>query len=332
MNLFEIENLSKTFYKPVNYFYKDTVHALTDVNLVVYEGECLGIIGESGSGKTTLARSLMRLIEIDRGSILYRGINLHQLSYQEMRSLRPDLQIIFQDPGQSLNPRQTVYSCLLEAINSRKKLLKHECLERMNSLCKQVKLAKTILSSLPAQLSGGQKQRVAIARALASNPKLIIADEPTSSLDAPIKQEILDLLIALKKNRNLTLILITHDLRVAAQITDRLVILYKGRIVESGNTRDIINSPSHPYTNLLLSVVNATDNKHVVSWEYQPDSIQEHDNFETPCSYYSDCPIREKECLTSVPRLRLHKSNCHVACHRIFDVKGRLRTTELDHV
>jgi peptide/nickel transport system ATP-binding protein/oligopeptide transport system ATP-binding protein len=241
-----------------------------------------------------------------------------------MQNYRPDLQIIFQDPGQSLNPRQTVFTCLAEAVNVRGKLLKKECLERIDSLMDQVKLPKSILSSLPSQLSGGQKQRVAIARVLALDPKLIIADEPTSSLDAPFKQEILELLRELRRERNLTLILITHDLRVAAQMTDRLVILYKGRIVEYGNTSDIINSPLHPYTRLLLSVVRSGNTENYINEKYYPVSSPDNGLSKTGCSYYPDCPIKDKNCQVNVPRLKLHKSYVQVACHLVADVKDNL--------
>jgi oligopeptide/dipeptide ABC transporter ATP-binding protein len=301
----------------LRYFSKDVVPALTDVNLVLRQGECLGVIGESGSGKTTLARCLLRLIDIDGGSILYRGKNLNQLSQNKMRQIRPDMQIIFQDPGQSLNPRHTIYSCLSEAVNVRRKLLRHETHEKITRLLDQVNLSESILSSLPAQLSGGQKQRVAIARALASDPKLIIADEPTSSLDAPFKKDILDLLFKLKEERELTLILITHDLRVTAQMTDRLIFLYKGRIVESGNTPDVIKKPLHPYTKLLFSVARFQQNQNHTGWNVDLSSENDTDRFMKRCSYYPECPIRESRCLTTVPVLTKIEINGYVACHRV---------------
>jgi oligopeptide/dipeptide ABC transporter ATP-binding protein len=185
-----------------------------------------------------------------------------------------------------------------------------------------VKLSKTLLSSLPSQLSGGQKQRVAIARALASNPKLIIADEPTSSLDAPVKKEILEILLNLRKERDFTLILITHDLRVASQITDRLVFLYKGRIVEYGDTPEIINFPLHPYTKLLFSVIRQLENKHDEVQRYQRGSDNETGIFMSGCSYYSDCPIREEVCLIMIPNLNSYKNEHCVACHQVGDAKN----------
>jgi oligopeptide/dipeptide ABC transporter ATP-binding protein len=315
MNLFEIKNLSKNYYKPVNYFSKDALLALNDVNLTIQKEECIGIVGESGSGKSTLIKALLRLIEIDHGSIFFEGMNLLKLSYQEMRKIRPDMQIIFQNPNQSLNPRHTVFSCLREAVNSREKLSKQKTVDRILELLEQVKLSNTVLSSLPGQLSGGQKQRVAIARALATNPKVIVADEPVSSLDAPIKQEILELLISLRKDRGLTLILVTHDLRIAVQITDQLVFLYKGQIVEYGKTQTIMESPGHPYTKLLFSIINEKNSLNFLYDEFLP--VIDNDKFKMGCHYYPECPNRNGKCLNSIPELKKTDGDHYVSCHRV---------------
>ena len=319
MNLFEIKNVTKTYSKRVDLFYKETFSALKEVSLMVRKGECIGIVGESGSGKSTLLKAILRLIDIDQGKVLYEGSNLHELSYQAMRKIRPDLQIIFQDPIQSLNPRQTVFSCLYEAVNCRKKLSKQTSSKMIIELLEQVKLDKTILSYLPGQLSGGQKQRVAIARALATNPKVIVADEPISSLDAPVRQEILDLLIGLKESRELTLILVTHDLRVAIQITDLLVFIYKGRIVEYGQTADLRNTPMHPYSKMLFSLI--TDNS-IYTSEFHLASQQDYTELNTVCPYYTDCPIRVENCLNSIPGLKRIQGNHYVSCHQIPQAAG----------
>jgi oligopeptide/dipeptide ABC transporter ATP-binding protein len=162
---------------------------------------------------------------------------------------------------------------------------------------------------------------VAIARALAADPQLIIADEPTSNLDAPFKKEILDLLMMLREKRNLTLILITHDLRVATHLSDRLVFLYKGRIMESGKTSDIVSLPLHPYTKLLFSVIHSNESQHFSDWDGKPVSGFDNNHLGKGCSYYPDCPVRDQDCLLSVPDLKLHKGDRQVACHLVPDTR-----------
>jgi oligopeptide/dipeptide ABC transporter ATP-binding protein len=235
------------------------VKAVDDVTLNIDKGEVFGLVGESGSGKSTLARALLRLVKPNSGHIFFDGVDLLKLRRSSLKHLRKDMQVVFQNPYLSLNPRMTVRNQIAEPFKAHTDMSEKEITERASELLKLVGLSDEHLWKYSIELSGGQAQRVCIARALALDPKLVILDEPTSSLDVSVQAQILNLLSDLQKRLGLTYLLITHDLGVVEYIADRVAVMYLGRIAEVGTFGEIFNDPMHPYTQALLSAVPKVD-------------------------------------------------------------------------
>ncbi|MEO1856050.1 MAG: ATP-binding cassette domain-containing protein [Rubritalea sp.] len=236
----------------------DTVKAVNGVSLSIADGEILGLVGESGCGKSTLSRTIMQLIPSTEGEIVLEDINLTTLPKKEIRKRRLDFQMIFQDPFASLNPRMTVFSTLSEAITQRHPELKKDktkLTEAVVALMERCGLNPSFIQKYPHEFSGGQRQRIAIARALAPEPKLIIADEPVSALDVSIQSQILNLLLDLRGDLNLTMIFISHDLSVVRYIADNIAVMSEGKIVEYGDSERVFNKPEHTYTKRLLEAI-----------------------------------------------------------------------------
>lgn len=231
------------------------LQALAGVDLEVHEGECLAVVGESGSGKTTLAHCLLRLTEADAGEVLFSGTDLLALKAKELRRRRREFQMVFQGVSDSFDPRQRVRQILAEPLAIHRLARRDEMAERVAGLLARVGLAESLAARYPHQLSGGQRQRVGIARALATEPRLLVLDEPVSALDVSVQAQILRLLQGLQRELALTLVLISHDLAVVEQIADRVAVFYLGRIVEQGPRREVLRYPKHPYTAALLESV-----------------------------------------------------------------------------
>jgi len=248
MELLKIDNLHKTFKK-------NKVPAVNGVSFSIFKGEVLGLVGESGCGKSTLAKLILRLIRPDKGSIFYKGKDLLGISHDDMRKTRKDLQIIFQDPYSSLDPRMKIGSVIEEVYDIHKNVPGRDRRNKTIELLETVGLGETYLNRLPSELSGGERQRIGIARALATDPEFIICDESVSSLDISIQAQILNLLIELQKRKNLTYLFISHDLGVIGSMCDRVLVMRSGKFVESGPCEAVFKNPGHEYTKTLLKSV-----------------------------------------------------------------------------
>ena len=260
MALLDVRHLSKHFSGRAGLFGpRSVVRAVDDVTLSVDEGETLGLVGESGSGKTTTGRCILRLVEPTGGEVWFRGSNVLALSRSEMRQMRRHMQIVFQDPYASLNPRMRVREIVAEPLIIHRIGTRAERVDRVAELLRLVGLDPAHGQRYPHEFSGGQRQRIGLARALALNPSFIIADEPVSALDVSIQAQVVNLLMDLQERLKLTYLFIAHDLRLVRHICSRTAVMYRGRIVEMGQTRAIFDSPQHPYTKALLSAVPVPD-------------------------------------------------------------------------
>jgi ABC-type oligopeptide transport system ATPase subunit len=255
MALLEVRHLVKHFVRRRRFGQRWPIRAVDDVSFSIDEGETLGLVGESGSGKTTTARCILRLVEPTSGEVLLRGENVLTFSRARMRLARREMQIVFQDPYSSLNPRMRVGTIVEEPLVIHRLGSRLERRQRIDELFALVGLDPALRSRFPHEFSGGQRQRVGIARALALGPSLLIADEPVSSLDASIQAQVINLLMDLRARLRLTCLFIAHDLRLVGHISDRVAVMYFGRIVETGRTGDVFSGPRHPYTQALLSAI-----------------------------------------------------------------------------
>ena len=317
--LLKVKNIKKYFPIRTGLFARKTgdVKAVDDVSFEVYKGETLGIVGESGCGKSTTGRVIMRLQEATEGSIEFQGVELTKLSDEKMRKVRRDIQMVFQDPYASLNPRHSIEKILEEPLivhgigtkEERKKLI-YEYLELVG-------LSAYHAKRYPHQFSGGQRQRIGIARALMTNPKLIIADEPVSALDVSIQAQVLNLMQKLQKDLNLTYIFIAHDLGVVRHISNRVGVMYLGKIVELANSEEIYAEPLHPYTQALLSAVPVPDPQFEREQIYLKGDIPSPANPPTGCTFHTRCPVATEVCKLKVPQFLEAKSGHYVACHLV---------------
>ena len=316
INLIEINNLKKYFPIKGGLFNKKIgdVKAVEKINFTIKKGDVLGLVGESGSGKTTLGRSILRLIEPSEGKIIFENIDITSLSEKEMRKFRKDMQIIFQDPFASLDPRKRVLNIIGQGLKIHTNLKKNEIKETVLNLLEQVDLQAEHLTRYPHEFSGGQRQRIGIARAIALKPKFIVADEPVSALDVSIQAQILNLLQDLKKQYLLTMLFISHDLSVVKYVADKVMVMYFGKVVEIADADKLYSSPLHPYTLSLLEITPTINPKHKRSRNILKGDIPSPINPPSGCVFRTRCPKADSECAKIVPELRELKDNHFVAC------------------
>ncbi|WP_432360818.1 ABC transporter ATP-binding protein [Sporosarcina sp. UB5] len=315
--LLKVENLKKYFPVKKGMFGKTIgyVKAVDDISFFVNEGETLGIVGESGCGKSTTGRVLMRLLEPTDGKIEFNGKDLTSLSDEEMRKTRRDIQMVFQDPYASLNPRHTIGKILEEPLIVHGVSDPKERKKKVRDFLEVVGLNAYYARRYPHQFSGGQRQRIGIARALMTNPKLIIADEPVSALDVSIQAQVLNLMQDLQKEFNLTYIFIAHDLGVVRHISDRVAVMYLGKMVEVADSERLYEKPLHPYTQALLSAVPVPDP------DFQKEQIIIEGDIPNPadpptgCTFHTRCPFKMDICTKVPPRLMEQTTGHFVACH-----------------
>ncbi|ATP41849.1 dipeptide/oligopeptide/nickel ABC transporter ATP-binding protein [Solibacillus sp. R5-41] len=315
--LLKVENLKKYF--PIRQGilarHVGDVKAVDDISFELYEGETLGIVGESGCGKSTTGRVIMRLHEPTEGSVTFDGIELTKLSSEAMRKARREIQMVFQDPYASLNPRHTVGKILEEPLIVHGIGNAKERKEKVQQYLEIVGLSAYHAKRYPHQFSGGQRQRIGIARALMTNPKLIIADEPVSALDVSIQAQVLNLMQRLQEDLKLTYIFIAHDLGVVRHISDRVGVMYLGRLVELAESESLYNEPLHPYSQALLSAVPVPDPQFDREQIILSGDIPSPSKPPAGCTFHTRCPFVMEQCKQVVPQLSQVRQGHSVACH-----------------
>jgi oligopeptide transport system ATP-binding protein len=297
-----------------------TVKAVDGVSLAIAPGEVVGLVGESGCGKSTLARTILQLVPTTGGSVIFAGRNLTTATAAEIKTARRGMQMVFQDPFASLNPRMTVGDTLAEPLRVHRVVPEAEIPARVARLMERVGLAARFTRKYPHEFSGGQRQRIAIARALALEPQLVIADEPVSALDVSIQAQILNLLAQLVREMNLSLLFIAHDLSVVKHISDRVAVMYLGRIVELGTAVEVMERPRHPYTRALISAIptvhGADARSRIVLGGDPPSPLDP----PVGCAFHPRCPYAQEKCRVAVPPLQATSPGHTAACLRLDEI------------
>ncbi|AKO52640.1 peptide ABC transporter ATP-binding protein [Marinobacter psychrophilus] len=299
------------------------VKAVDGVNLTIYAGETLGVVGESGCGKSTLARALLRLVPITEGNVVWLGQDLTNLDKKQLRSKRQELQMIFQDPLASLDPRMTVGDIIAEPLNTfRPELSKDAVKAEVRKIMDRVGLLPNVINRYPHEFSGGQCQRIGIARALILKPKLVVCDEPVSALDVSIQAQVVNLLKELQAEMGLSLVFIAHDLSVVKHISDRVLVMYLGNVVELASKRALYDNPKHPYTKALLSAVPVPDPKVERGKKIQLLTGDVPSPISPPsgCVFRTRCPHANKGCAQQKPLLQVLSKEHQVACSRLAEI------------
>ncbi|MEE3954329.1 ABC transporter ATP-binding protein [Peribacillus frigoritolerans] len=315
--LLKVDQLKQYFPIKGGFFGRTINHvkAVDDITFDIKQGETLSIVGESGCGKSTTGRAILRLDEPTSGSIHFQDKDLLSLGKKEMRRTRKDLQVIFQDPFASLNPRQTIGKILGEALAIQNVVPKEKRKSRIEELLGHVGLRPESMERYPHEFSGGQRQRIGIARALAVDPKLIICDEAVSALDVSIQAQVLNLLKSLQRQFDLTFLFISHDLGVVRHISDRVMVMYLGKIVEIADKKSIFEQPQHPYTRALLSAIPVPNPVHERERILLTGDVPSPIDPPNGCRFHTRCPFVQDICKTQLPELKRSAQNHQVACH-----------------
>ncbi|QAT63274.1 MULTISPECIES: ABC transporter ATP-binding protein [Tissierellales] len=315
--ILEVKNLKKYFPIKKGMFGRisGNIKAVDDISFDLYKGETLGVVGESGSGKSTAGRSILRLIEPTSGQIIYRNKDITKMEGENLRKIRRDMQMIFQDPYASLNPRMSVGDCIIEPMNEHKLFDKNSRKRMAEEILDKVGLDQNYFYRYPHEFSGGQRQRIGIARALALNPEIIIADEPVSALDVSVQSQILNLFNDLKDELGLTYIFIAHDLSIVKYLSDRILVMYLGEIMEFASKDDIFNNSMHPYTKALISAIPIPDPTFKGDKIILKGDIPSPSNPPKGCKFSTRCPECMDICREVHPKLKNydgHLIRCHI--------------------
>ena len=319
--LIEIKDLTIRFRSSAGMFKREqAVQAVSQANLTIATGETLALVGESGSGKTTLVRSILDLVPVSDGAIRFRGARTDEMTQQVRREMRQRVQFIFQDPFGSLNPRLTVRDIIAEPLVVHHLGSASERVARVDQVMKQVGLSSEVASRYPHQFSGGQRQRIAIARALASNPDLIIADEPLSALDVSIQSQILNLLTELKSQFGMSYLLVSHDLNAVHHLADRVAVMYLGRIVEVASKKLLFATPGHPYTAALLRSMPQLGAGKRIPGQALRGEIPSPLTPPSGCAFHPRCAWATERCKVEIPTLQRDRLGRELACHHPLEV------------
>ena len=314
--LLDVVDLKK--YYPVNKTLikekRKYLKAVDGINLRIYKGETVGLVGESGCGKSTLGRTILKLHQLTDGAIWYKGNQIESYGFEDMRELRKDMQMIFQDPFASLNPRMTIFDAVKAPLDVFKIGTNEERTDKVKKLLNYVGLGENHIYKYPHEMSGGQRQRVVIARAVISNPEFIVCDEPVSALDVSVRSQVLNLMKDMQENMKLSYLFISHDLSVVRYLCDRIAVMYLGRIVEIASKKELFENPIHPYTKALISAIPIPDvkvkTKRIILKGDVPSPIDP----PTGCRFHTRCPYATKECAEVMPELKDINSQHQVAC------------------
>ena len=316
--LLETKNLSKYFTGKKGLLNRQPaqVKAVDHVSLTVNKGETRGLVGESGCGKSTLGRTILRLIPATEGQVLYNGEDILTYDKKKMWEMRRKLQIIFQDPYSSLNPRMTVYDLISAPLEVYKIGTKAERREMVEEILQEVGLDKQYLNRFPHEFSGGQRQRIGIARALILNPEFVVCDEAVSALDVSVRAQVLNLMRNMQQKKNLTYLFISHDLSVVRHISDRIAVMYLGSVAEVAEKAQLYSNPMHPYTKALLSAIPLPDVKKKRQRIILQGDVPSAYNPPSGCKFHTRCPYATDRCKQEIPVLRQMEKGHQVACHR----------------
>ena len=315
--LLEVQKVKKEFVTSKSLTGKPLkiVHAVDSVDLTIYEGETIGVVGESGCGKSTLGRCILQLIRPTAGNVLYRGEDITKLNKEQMRQMRRKMQLIFQDPYASLNLRMTVLELIMAPLEAFGIGTMEERVQRVKEIMELVGMPENMMNRYPHEFSGGQRQRIVIARALVLNPEFVVCDEPVSALDVSVRAQVLNLIQELKKKKHLTYMFISHDLSVVKYISDRIAVMYLGRIVEIAEKNELYNNPQHPYTKALLSAIPIPDVDNKMKREILTGDVPSPLNPPSGCYFHTRCKYATERCKTECPALHDVGNGHMVACH-----------------
>lgn len=315
--LLEVNNLKKYFKVK-----EGDLHAVDGVTFKINEGETLGVVGESGCGKSTLGRVVLHLLDNSGGQIIYKGEDITNVDRKKLSQLRKEMQIIFQDPFSSLNPRMTVYQTIAEPMIIQGTYTKEALQNRVIELMDTVGLARRFVNTYPHELDGGRRQRIGIARALALKPKFIVCDEPVSALDVSIQAQVLNLMLDIQDQMGLTYIFITHDLSVVKYISDNIMVMYLGQMVEMTSSDELFKNQLHPYTKALLSALPVPDIDHKRDRIILKGEITSPINPKPGCRFAARCMYAKENCFNEEPELREIEENHVVKCHYVEEING----------